>query len=93
MVHSNIIRCIFECVSNRVNSIETRMNLLIPNCDNFKKLSVLAQTIKFPYQQCIFQTHFLSNVYSCLEYNSVSYNMVYTPCFEEVDLKGSLSRN
>ena len=37
-----------------LDSLETRMKVLNPNCYNFKKLSVLAQTISFLVQQRIF---------------------------------------
>ena len=37
-------------------------------------------------QQCIFLKRFLNNFDSCLECTSVSYIMVYIPCFEEVYL-------
>ena len=49
-----------------LSSLEIRMKVLSLNHYNFKKLSVLTQTISF------------------LENKSVSYTMVYTPCFEEI---------
>ena len=72
MAHSNIIRRIFEHVSDIIglNSLETRMKVLAPNCYSFTKRTVPAQTIRFTHN-------------SCLEYKSVSYTMVYTPCLKK----------
>ena len=62
MGHSNIIRRIFEYVSDIIglNSLETRMKVLGPNCYSFTKRIVLAQTIRFthssPYSKNVFLT-------------------------------------
>ena len=68
-----------------LNSLETiRMKVSCSNCYNFKNPSVLAQTIRSSHNSAYFKNVFLDNFDSCLEYKSVSYTMVYTPCFKEV---------
>ena len=67
-----------------LSSLEIRMKVLSPNYYNFKKLSVLTQTISFLFNCAYLKKRFLNNFDSCLEYKSVSYTMVYTPCFEEI---------
>ena len=70
----------------RFSSLEIRMKVLSPDYYNFKKLSVLSQTIRSLYNSVYFLKRFLNNFDSCLEYKSVSYTMVYTAYFEEVYL-------
>ena len=87
MAHSTIIiRRIFECVSDIIglNSLETRMKVLGPNLYGFKKRTALAQTIRSTQNSAYFKN--VDNADSCLEYQRVSYTMVYTPCFEEAYL-------
>ena len=67
-----------------LSSLEIIMKVLSPNYYNFKKLSVLTQTISFLFNCAYLKKRFLNNFDSCLEYKSVSYTMVYTPCFEEI---------
>ena len=62
------------------------MKVSSPNFYNFKKPSVLAQTIRSSHNSVYFKNVFLNNFDSCLEYESFSYTMVYTPCFEEAYL-------
>ena len=69
-----------------LNSLETRMKVLRLNCYNFKKLSLLAQTIRALYNSAYFENVFLTIFDSCLEYKSVAYTMVHTPSFEEAYL-------
>ena len=49
MVHSNVIRRIFGCVSNKSQFRRKKMKVSDPNFYHFKKLSVLAQTIRSLY--------------------------------------------
>ena len=68
-----------------LSSLEIRMKVLSPpDCYHFKKLSVLSQTIR-SLNNSVYLC-FLNNFDSCLQYKSVSYTVVYTPCFEEVYL-------
>ena len=67
-----------------LNSLESRMKVLSSNCYYFKRLSVMAQTIRFLYNSAYFENVFLTILTTdCLEYKNVSYTMVYTPCFEK----------
>ena len=67
-----------------LSSLEIRTKVLSSNYYNFKKLSVLTQTISFLFNCVYLKNVFLINFGSCLEYKSVSYTTVYTPCFEEI---------
>ena len=70
-----------------LNSLETRMKVSSPNYYTFKKPSILAQTIRGSYNSAYFKNVFLKILTAVwLEYESVSYAMVYTPCFQEVYL-------
>ena len=69
-----------------VSSRETRMKVSTSNCHHLDNLSVLAQTIRSLHNIAYFKSVFLAIFDSCLQYNSVSYTIVYTPCFEEVYL-------
>ena len=80
MVHSNILRCTFEYVSNSSQFFSKKNESFKP------KLLQFQETFSIFAQQCVFQERFLNNFDSCLKYKSVSYTMVYTPCFEEVYL-------
>ena len=88
MAHSTIIRRIFEYVSDIIglNSLETRMKVLGPNCYSSKKHTVLAQTIRSTHNSAYFKNVFLTMLTAVWGYKSVSYTMVYTPCFEEAYL-------
>ena len=81
MVHSNISWHIFEYVSNRSKSSRNKNENLRSDCYNFKKLSVLAQTIRSLSNSEHFFKRFLNDFDSCFECKSVSYTMVYIPCF------------
>ena len=60
MVHSNILRRIFLNMSPiGLNSLETKMKVLSPNCHDFKKLSVRSQTIRSLCNCTYFQNVFL----------------------------------
>ena len=67
-----------------LSSLEIRMKVLSPNYYNFKKLSVLTQTISFLFNCAYLKKRFLNNLDSCFECKSVSCTMVYTACFEEI---------
>ena len=58
-----------------LNSLETRMKVLSPNCHNFHKLSSIRSLCNSTY----FKKPFLNKFDSCLEYKSVSYTTVFTP--------------
>ena len=62
MGHSNIIRRIFEHVSDIIglNSLETRMKVLGSNCYSFTKRTVLAQTVRFIHNSPYFKNVFLT---------------------------------
>ena len=62
MAHSNIIRRIFECVSDIIglNSLETRMKVLGPNLCSFKKRTVLAENIRSTQNSAYFKNVFLT---------------------------------
>ena len=44
----------------RLNSLETKIKVLSQNCDNFKKPSVLAQTIGSSHNSAYFKNVFLT---------------------------------
>ena len=74
------------------------MKILNPNCFDVKKLSLLAQIISFLYNGA-YLNFFLNNFDRFLEYNGVSYTMVYTTCLknhiftpQETDQAGSVKR-
>ena len=62
MAHSTIIRRIFEYVSDIIglNSLETKMKVLGPNCYSFKKHTVLVQTIRSTHNSAYFKNVFLT---------------------------------
>ena len=86
--NGNTIRRVFEIMSPKgLSSLDTRMKVSSPNCYNFKKPLILAQTIRSSHNSVYFKNLFLMILTdSCFDYKSVSYNMVYKPCFEEVYL-------
>ena len=45
-----------------LSSLEKQMKILSPNCYNFKKLSIPAQTIRFLYNSAHFKNAFLTNL-------------------------------
>ena len=80
MVRSDIEGRIFEYVSK-----ETRTNILGPNCYDFKKLSVLAQTIRSLYNSLDFKKVFLAILTAVWNIKCFLYHG-NSPCFEEVYL-------
>ena len=85
MVHSNISWHIFEYVSNRSQFFIRNKN------ENFKprllQFQVTVVTDSKIGSLCVYlKKHFHNNFDSCLECKSVSYTMVYIPCFQEVYL-------
>ena len=67
-----------------LSSLEIRMKVLSPNYYNFKKFSVLTQTISFLFNCAYLKIVFLTILTAVWKTKSVSYTMVYTPCFEEI---------
>ena len=62
-----------------------RMKVSSPNYYNFKNLQYWLKLLDTLPREHISKT-FLDNFDRCLEYESVSYTMVYAPCLEEVYL-------
>ena len=72
----------------RLSSLETGMKILSPDCYNLNNLLVLAQTFGSLSNSAYFKNALLTILYldSRLERRSVSYTMVYRPCFEKAYL-------
>ena len=72
-----------------LSSLETRMKVLSPNYYDFKNLSVPTQTFSFLFHCMYLKSVFLTILKAVwnTKVKSVSYTMVYTPCFEEIYCK------
>ena len=68
-----------------LSSLVRRMKVSSPNCYNFKKPSVQAQTIRSLHNSAYLKNVFLA-ILTAVWSISVSYTMVHTLCFEEVYL-------
>ena len=77
--HSNMFPISF-------NSLETRMKVLSQNFYNFKKFSVLAQTISFSFNCAYFKNVFLTILTAVW-----NIEVFLIPCFEEVHLNVRVS--
>ena len=85
MVHGNILWCTFEHLSNTSHFPRNKNESFKPKNSryDFKKHSVLAQTISFLYNSAYSLNAFLT-ILTAFWNISVSKTMVYTSYFEEV---------
>ena len=86
MVHSNILWHIFEYVSNMSQFSRNKNDHFKPRLLQFQETVNTGSKFFILVQQCTFKKCFLNNFDSCLECESFSFTMLYTPCFEEVYL-------